>query len=123
MAKERGIGAVSVIVFCMLMLYSEMAHASTYVVGGRTGWTFNMTAWVKGTYKAGDKLLFYYNATQHNVVMVDEAGYNSCTASKGSKTYQSGRDYIELAKGSTYFICTFPGHCQDHGMKVAALAV
>ncbi|TKY71320.1 Basic blue protein [Spatholobus suberectus] len=120
MAQGRGISAI-MLLFCMLVLYSEIAHAKTYVVGGRAGWTSNMTTWHEKNFRAGDTLLFIYNSSQHNVVKVDEAGYNSCSASTGSKTYQSGHDFIQLDPGSSYFICTFPGQCEA-GMKFAVIA-
>ncbi|WVY92862.1 hypothetical protein V8G54_031950 [Vigna mungo] len=95
MVQGRGISA-TMVVLCMLGVFSEMAHATTYVVGGSIGgWAFNMTGWPTGkNFKTGD-------------ILVDEAGYNSCTAAPGAKTYQSGHDSITLAKGTTYFICTF----------------
>ncbi|XP_020221931.1 basic blue protein [Cajanus cajan] len=121
MAQGRGISAI-VMVFYMLVVSSEMAHAKSFVVGDAAGWTFKMTNWTSGkTFKAGDTLEFNYNPSIHNVVVVDEAGYNSCSASKGSKKYQSGHDHINLAKGGNYFICTFPGHCQAD-MKIAVNA-
>ncbi|XP_014517503.1 basic blue protein-like [Vigna radiata var. radiata] len=122
MVQGRGISA-TMVVLCMLGVFSEMAHATTYVVGGHTGgWAFNMTGWPTGkNFKAGDILVFNYNPQYHNVVTVDETGYNSCTAAPGSKTYQSGHDSITLAKGTTYFICTFFGHCEAK-MKIAATA-
>jgi len=66
--------------------------------------------------------VFYYDAKEHNVVVVDQGGYNSCTASAGSKTYNSGRDNIQLPKGPSYFISSFPGQCQA-GLKIAVSAV
>ncbi|RDX93234.1 hypothetical protein CR513_24533, partial [Mucuna pruriens] len=113
MAQGSGI----MLLFCILVLYSEMAHASTYVVGGREGWSFSISTWNTTNYRA----VFYYNSSLHNVVTVDEGGYNSCSTSPESKTYESGNDSIKLAPGTTYFICTFPGHCQA-GMKYAAIA-
>ncbi|TKY71321.1 Basic blue protein [Spatholobus suberectus] len=122
MAQGRGISAI-MLLFCMLVLYSEMAHAKTYVVGDAAGWTFNMTAWPHGKLiMADDILVFNYNSSNHNVVIVDAAGYSSCSASTRSKTYQSGHDHIQIVRGSSYFICTFPGHCQA-GMKIAINAV
>ncbi|XP_020222018.1 basic blue protein [Cajanus cajan] len=111
MAQGRGTSAI-VILFCMLVASSEMAHAKTFVVGDAGGWTFKISKWPSGkTFNAGDTLEFNYDPSAHNVVKVDEAGYNSCTASKGSEKFQSGNDHINLVKGTNYFICTFPGHC------------
>ena len=61
--------------------------------------------------------VFKYGQGAHNVVVVDAQGYDSCTAKSGSKTYTSGNDKITLAKGTSYFICSYPGHC-DGGMKI-----
>jgi len=52
------------------------------------------------------------------VTVVDVNGYNSCNPSKASKSFHSGHDQVTLAQGTTYFICSFPGHCQQ-GMKIA----
>ncbi|RWW22715.1 hypothetical protein BHE74_00043069 [Ensete ventricosum] len=65
--------------------------------------------------------VFKYGQGAHNVVVVDADGYNSCKAKSGSKTYTSGNDKITLAKGTSYFICSFPGHC-DAGMKIKIVA-
>ncbi|BAT86794.1 hypothetical protein VIGAN_05010800 [Vigna angularis var. angularis] len=114
---ERIMSAIVVVSLCTLLLCSDMAHANTYVVGGRDGWSTNASSWSGKVFKT----VFNYNPTYHNVVIVDEAGYNTCTAGEGSKTYQSGHDSITLAKGTNYFICTFDGHCEAK-MKIAATA-
>ncbi|XP_027339407.1 basic blue protein-like [Abrus precatorius] len=121
MVQGRGSSA-TMLLFCALVLCSVMAHATTFQVGDAAGWTFNTVNWPDGkTFKPGDTLVFSYSPAAHNVVKVDEAGYNSCTASEGSKTYQSGNDTIKLCPGKSFFICTFPGHCQG-GMKIAVNA-
>ncbi|WVY92866.1 hypothetical protein V8G54_031954 [Vigna mungo] len=106
----------------MLVLCSDMAHATNYVVGGRDGWSTNASSWSGKVFKTGDKLLFVYDATKHNVVVVDQGGYNSCSAPAGSKTYQTGHDYIQLLKGLSYFISSFPGDCQA-GTKFSCTAL
>lgn len=63
--------------------------------------------------------VFKYNKDQHNVVVVDENGYKTCTAS--GKEFSSGNDEIKLARGQYYFICGVPGHC-DRGQKIAVTA-
>lgn len=68
------------------------------------------------------RAVFYY-ITYDNVVIVDEAGYNSCRAPKGSITYRSGNDHIALARGPNYFICTNQDHCSLNGMKIAVNAI
>ena len=70
---------------------------------------------------AGDVLVFKYDPSAHNVVAVNATGYNSCTAPRGAKALRSGNDRVTLRRGTNYFICTFPGHCQA-GMKLAVTA-
>ncbi|KAM1225741.1 hypothetical protein ACFX13_045178 [Malus domestica] len=60
-----------------------------------------------------------YNKDLHNVVVVDENGYKTCTAI--GKELSSGNDEIKLARGQNYFICGIPGHC-DRGQKIAVTA-
>ncbi|KAL2342170.1 hypothetical protein Fmac_010110 [Flemingia macrophylla] len=123
MAQGRGISAIMMMMlFCVSVISFRMAHATTFVVGDAAGWTFNISNWPSGkTFKAGDILEFKYDPSHHNVVIVDEAGYKSCVDSGKSKKFQSGHDQIKLVKGSNYFICTFPGHCQLE-MKIAVNA-
>jgi hypothetical protein len=65
--------------------------------------------------------VFNYIPLIHNVVIVNEFGYNSCVALGGSGFYNSGADRITLAKGVNYFICGILGHC-NLGMKIAVNA-
>ncbi|XP_030942784.1 basic blue protein-like [Quercus lobata] len=109
----QGIGnAIVVSVLLLGLLHCENVWAATYTVGDAGGWTFNVVGWPNGkTFKTGDVLVFNYNPTEHNVVAVDKQGYDTCTVSEGSKTYQTGSDKITLVNGQNYFICGFPGHC------------
>ncbi|KAK7359075.1 hypothetical protein VNO77_01021 [Canavalia gladiata] len=123
MAMGRGSACAWVLLLCFFVLHSEIARAATYKVGGLGGWTFNTAGWPKGKrFRAGDTLVFNYSPSAHNVVAVNSPGYNGCTAPRGAKVYQSGKDQIRLARGQNYFICSFPGHCQS-GMKIAINAV
>lgn len=113
----------TVMLLCLLVLHSGVADAATYTVGGVGGWTFNTVSWPRGKrFRAGDTLVFSYNPKFHNVVVVNQAGYDRCTAPPGAKVYHSGNDQIRLVKGPNYFICSYPGHCQS-GMKIAAITV
>jgi len=58
MGEGRSMSAI-VVSLCVLVLYSEMAHASTYVVGGKEGWNGNVAAWSGKVFKAGDTLCKY----------------------------------------------------------------
>ncbi|KAK9070660.1 hypothetical protein SSX86_011062 [Deinandra increscens subsp. villosa] len=122
MGKGRGSAVVAAAVLCLLAaaLHVEVAEAATtYVVGGRSGWTFNLSGWPRGKkFKAGDLLVFNYQIGAHNVVAVDKAGYDGCrTSPRNAKVFTSGKDNIRLNKGLNNFICTLPGHCAS-GMKI-----
>jgi hypothetical protein len=69
----------------------------------------------------GVAAVFRYIPWIHNVVAVDEDGYNGCTTPPGSRTYTSGADSVTLARGDNFFICTRFGHC-NLGMKLVVYA-
>uniref|UniRef100_A0ACD5X6N0 Uncharacterized protein n=1 Tax=Avena sativa TaxID=4498 RepID=A0ACD5X6N0_AVESA len=121
MAQGLGSGsaraALALVLLCVL-LHGDLAESKVYTVGDRGGWTFNSGRWSSGKrFRAGDVLLFKYGRGAHNVVAVNAAGYRSCSASRGARTYSSGNDRVTLARGANYFICTVPGHC-GAGMKM-----
>ncbi|XP_022766321.1 basic blue protein-like [Durio zibethinus] len=114
--------AAAIFLLCLLVCL-ENVDAATYTVGGSSGWTFNMANWSKGKrFRAGDVLVFNYDATIHNVVAVNRGGYTSCTTPAGAKVYNSGKDQVKLAKGLNFFICNTAGHCES-GMKIAINAI
>ncbi|EPS59878.1 hypothetical protein M569_14927, partial [Genlisea aurea] len=124
MGKGRGSAAVipvaaAAAVLMAVVFFSGAAEAATYKVGDDGGWTFNVNAWPSGkAFRAGDTLVFNYDPSMHNVVAVNNVGYNRCSTPYRSPVYQSGGDRVTLRKGANYFICNFPGHCQS-GMKIA----
>ncbi|XP_062213037.1 chemocyanin-like [Phragmites australis] len=123
MAQGRGSGAavLALLLLCVL-LHSQVAESAMFTVGDRGGWTFNTNSWTNGKrFKAGDVLVFKYDSTAHDVVAVNAAGYKGCTRPRGAKVYKSGNDRVTLARGTNYFICSIPGHCQS-GMKIAVTA-
>uniref|UniRef100_A0ACD6A6V6 Uncharacterized protein n=1 Tax=Avena sativa TaxID=4498 RepID=A0ACD6A6V6_AVESA len=121
MAQGQGSGSARVVLALVLLcvlLHGELAESKVYTVGDRGGWTFNSGRWSSGKrFRAGDVLLFKYGRGAHNVVAVNAAGYRSCSASRGARTYSSGNDRVTLSRGANYFICTIPGHC-GAGMKM-----
>ncbi|XP_047306893.1 basic blue protein-like [Impatiens glandulifera] len=121
----EGRGSAIVVLLCLMVfmiMSSEVAQAATYKVGDAKGWTFNVESWPSGKrFRAGDTLVFSYNPSYHNVVIVNNGGYKNCNAPSGSKTFTSGNDQIKLVKGTNNFICTFPGHCTS-GMKITVTA-
>nr|CAB65280.1 basic blue protein [Medicago sativa subsp. x varia] len=109
---------VTVISLLGLLFLAKSTNAETYTVGGPKGWTFGIKKWPNGkSFVAGDVLDFGYNPKMHNVVLVDQTGYDKCKTPEGSKVFRTGSDQIELVKGDNYFICNLPGHCQS-GMKI-----
>ncbi|KAK8572277.1 hypothetical protein V6N13_047883 [Hibiscus sabdariffa] len=105
------------------LVFSETVAAATYTVGGSDGWTINMATWPRGKrFRPGDKLLFKYDPTIHNVVTVNSGGYRRCITPAGAKVYKSGKDEVKLRKGLNFFICNIAGHCES-GMKIAINAV
>ncbi|XP_047088398.1 chemocyanin-like [Lolium rigidum] len=111
--------AVLALVLLCVLLHGDLAESKVYTVGDRGGWTLSSGGWSRGKrFRAGDVLLFKYGRGAHNVVAVNAAGYRSCSAPRGSRTYSSGNDRVTLARGTNYFICSVPGHC-GAGMKMA----
>ncbi|OMO70730.1 Plastocyanin-like protein [Corchorus olitorius] len=121
-ASQAKLSSAAILLLCFLVCL-EIVDAATYTVGDSGGWTFNMVSWPKGKrFRAGDVLVFNYDATIHNVVAVNRGGYTGCTTPAGAKVYSSGKDQVKLAKGLNFFICNTAGHCES-GMKIAINAV
>ncbi|KAH7292354.1 hypothetical protein KP509_29G064000 [Ceratopteris richardii] len=95
-----------------------------YPVGGNGMWmlgskvSYNKWAASK-VFRQNDQLLFSFNPTFHNLMLVSAAEYVSCSPRKPIAIYRKGKVSFNLAKRETYFfICGIPGHCQA-GMKMA----
>ncbi|XP_074588039.1 basic blue protein-like [Curcuma longa] len=109
--------AFALVGHCLLGL----TEATDFVVGGATGWKFNVIDWPNGkSFKAGDVLVFNYTEGAHNVVVVTEEGYDKCLPLDG-KVFTSGKDRVTLVKGDNHFICSFTGHCESN-MKIKVTA-
>ncbi|XP_044488859.1 basic blue protein-like [Mangifera indica] len=124
MVQGSGSATVGIVLVFLLLLQTEVSEATTYTVGysDTNGWTYNVAKWPKGkSFKAGDVLVFNYDPSLHDVVVVNKRGYKNCTTPKNAKVYQTGKDRITLAQGNSYYICNFPGHCEN-GMKIAVTA-
>ncbi|KAG8044239.1 hypothetical protein GUJ93_ZPchr0013g37823 [Zizania palustris] len=118
---SAAVGALGLLLLCVL-LHGQAAESAVFTVGDRGGWGMGAGSWSKGKqFKAGDVLVFKYDSSAHNVVAVDAAGYRGCTTPRGAKVYKSGSDRMTLARGTNYFICNSPSHCQA-GMKIAVTA-
>ncbi|XVF24746.1 hypothetical protein REPUB_Repub13aG0153500 [Reevesia pubescens] len=119
MAQERGSAIIAMTLILCFLLHSHTTYAATFKVGDASGWSFGVSNWTTGkSFKAGDILEFVYTQGDHNVVVVDKNGHDTCTAPSGAKVFQTGDDKITLKKGENYFICSFPGHCAS-GMQIA----
>ncbi|KAG8369733.1 hypothetical protein BUALT_Bualt14G0044500 [Buddleja alternifolia] len=112
-------------VFTLLMMafLGGSMGAQLYQVGDSAGWNSQGTdykLWASGIkFKVGDAIVFYYNPQIHNVLQVTKEDFVACSATAPLGTYTGGSDSIELyASGTYYFICGFPGMCQDGGQKV-----
>ncbi|KAL9431281.1 hypothetical protein AB3S75_026463 [Citrus x aurantiifolia] len=117
-ASQATTVAATLLVLLFLGFHSTEA-TSTFSVGDTSGWTYNIQSWTNGKqFKAGDTLIFNYDASIHNVAVVDGNSYKSCRDSPTSKSFSSGKDQIKLSKGRNYFICSIPGHCEA-GLKLA----
>ncbi|CAM0875205.1 unnamed protein product [Alopecurus aequalis] len=124
MAQGRDCGRVVVLASVLLcvLLHGELAESTENTVGDSSGWGFGVGGWPKGKrFRAGDVLVFKYPAGAHTVVAVDAAGYSTCSAPAGAKTYTSGNDRVTLARGTNFFICGIAGHCAA-GMRIAVTA-
>ncbi|KAM1044409.1 hypothetical protein ACFX13_036287 [Malus domestica] len=110
------------VLLLFLFLTIVSAQTTTFTVGDKSGWSFNVENWTDGKkFKAGDELVFNYDRSLHNVAVVDANEYSSCSASSSSKAFTTGKDRVKLSKGLNYFICTVPGHC-DGGVKISVNA-
>ncbi|KAF3327576.1 Early nodulin-like protein 1 [Carex littledalei] len=66
---------------------------------------------------------FSYSSSQHDVLEVTQANFDSCTTSNPIATHTDGNTVVTLsAVGTRYFICGITGHCSG-GMKVQINAV
>jgi hypothetical protein len=118
--KNVLVGGLLLLLLCVLQCVS-VVEGATYTVGGRQGWGFQTNSWTAGKrFRAGDTLVFNYNPSVHNLVVVGAGAYRSCSTG-GSRPLTSGSDKVTLRKGVNYFICSIPGHCTS-GMKIAVPA-
>ncbi|ESQ35019.1 hypothetical protein EUTSA_v10009632mg [Eutrema salsugineum] len=107
-----------------LFLAGGFTHArspTTYTVGDQYGWGLRNSGdiWARGkTFYAGDFLVFKYNNSRFNLMLVNQTGYDMCTPNDGALEFKSGEDKINLPYGGSYFIGTRnPTDCFS-GMKL-----
>ncbi|KAI5055716.1 hypothetical protein GOP47_0029237 [Adiantum capillus-veneris] len=98
-----------------------------HMVGGSGVWTVapkvSYSRWAASkVFRVNDVVFFKYPVTFHNVVRVSKEEYLQCKVRKPLAMYRNGVARVKLARrGTYYFICSIPGHCQA-GMKLALTA-
>ncbi|PPS03385.1 hypothetical protein GOBAR_AA17274 [Gossypium barbadense] len=103
MGQEGG----SAMIWLTLLLCFQSSFAATFMVGDASGWGFSVK--------------FKYNRPNHDVAVVDKDGYEACYVADDAQVFETGDDLITLQQGHNYFVCGFPGHC-NNGMKIAVTA-
>uniref|UniRef100_A0ACD5UAJ8 Uncharacterized protein n=1 Tax=Avena sativa TaxID=4498 RepID=A0ACD5UAJ8_AVESA len=122
MAGKYG-GLVLVLVSLLLLQGGvQLAAAAVWNVGDAKGWTFGVQSWPNSPsfkpFREGDVLVFKYDASAHNVVVVDDFGFGTCTTHPANaKVYSSGNDRITLTRGENNFISGKAGDCEK-GLKI-----
>ncbi|XP_031101796.1 chemocyanin-like [Ipomoea triloba] len=109
-----------IVITIITMLLCGLADSETYTVGDNGRWEFGVGDWPNGkSFNSGDVLVFNYDPSVHNVVIVSQENYDSGTAS--GTTLNSGHDSVTLSSETSYYICGVNAHCQG-GMKMAVTA-
>ncbi|KAK4283334.1 hypothetical protein QN277_000295 [Acacia crassicarpa] len=112
----------ALVVIIITSIFFQCVCAFNHTVGGPTGWDLrsNIQLWsAANTFFVGDNLVFTYTPN-HDVVEVNQRGYNTCAISNAIGTYDDGATVIELTDpGIRYFVCGRSGHCQQ-GLKLEA---
>eukprot|EP00253_Pinus_taeda_P009339 PITA_09339 len=121
--RRRGIAVAAMVVLQALLLYvTNPCMAADYTVGDNKGWEFGLdyASWAsKHTFRAGDNLIFKYDASFHSVMEVDSSSYQSCNLESPLSYDHSGKTVIHLNSSDTrYFICGGTGHCKSANMKL-----
>ncbi|KAL1822846.1 hypothetical protein ACET3Z_009624 [Daucus carota] len=110
-----------VVILCL----SSTCTASTYLVGGTSGWDIstNLDSWTTDKqFNVGDVLVFLYSST-HSVWKVNKEKYQSCSTKNVEESSGKGNTSFTLTEpGETYFICGNKLHCLG-GMKIQVTAL
>lgn len=94
--------------------------ATDHIVGGNRGWNpnINYTDWVNSeTFVLLDWISFRYQKDQHNVVQVNQSGYDNCTTDNAIGNWSSGKDFFFLNVSKRYYYIDGRGGCYG-GMKI-----
>ncbi|KAJ4890643.1 Early nodulin-like protein 1 [Raphanus sativus] len=109
----------------------SLAAANEVTVGGKSGeWKIppsssnSFTEWAqKARFKAGDFIVFRYQAGKDSVLQVTQEAYKSCSTTNPLANYTDGETKVKLDRsGPFYFISGVDGHCEK-GQKVSLVVV
>ncbi|XP_030467683.1 blue copper protein 1b-like [Syzygium oleosum] len=117
--------ASSIIFVTLALVAAASVPASVmgtdFMVGDDKGWTLNFDyqTWAGGKqFYVGDRLVFKYPESVHNVLKVNGTGFQQCAAPVGTVPLATGNDVIPLlAPGRKWYICGVGKHCAI-GMKL-----
>ncbi|KAL4558770.1 hypothetical protein LXL04_036972 [Taraxacum kok-saghyz] len=115
--------SLSMLLMIQLSLLAIMVKGEVYKVGDSSGWVANTNSnysnWTSSKiFHVHDVLVFEYNATNDNVILVSRSDFRSCNTSAPLKTFNSGNDSFTIkAHGHFYFTSGFSGHCVN-GQKL-----
>ncbi|XP_068666617.1 mavicyanin-like [Aristolochia californica] len=109
---------------CLLIATAAAMPATEHIVGGSVGWTTPPSKdfyqdWAKGRkFVVGDKLVFRFTPSAHNLIEVTEREFEFCTQHDVIEMYYRGHTVIELDRpGTRYFYCGIGLHC-EYGQKL-----
>lgn len=100
------------------------AAAMTHVVGGSYGWRVPpnhrfFQEWAKPrTFGAGDRLIFPYRISLHNVLQVSKKDYDHCTQEEMIAQYPDGPTLVSLNKTGDYYYYSGIGLQCEAGQKL-----
>jgi hypothetical protein len=117
-------GGLALVLVSLVLLHGglQLAAAAVWNVGDSNGWTFGVISWPNNpgfkNFREGDVLVFKYDPAAHNVIVVDNFGFGTCTTHPANATvYNSGNDRITVRRGETNFISGKGDDC-DKGLKI-----
>ncbi|RZC43566.1 hypothetical protein C5167_036513 [Papaver somniferum] len=89
----------------LLSLFIYASSATNYTVGGELGWDLDsdIQTWSSSrNFSVGDTLVFVYTPV-HNVLEVDEVGYNACASDDPISVADDGNTTVTLDSFGTRY--------------------
>lgn len=118
MERNKSLSAAWLLLAALAMVHH--VSATDHVVGASKGWNpgVNFTDWVNNeTFVLLDWISFRYKKDQHNVVQVNQSGYDNCTTDNAFGNWSSGKDFFLLNESKRYYYIDGKGGCYG-GMKI-----